>query len=252
MVKVSTELKSKYIDGTRWKALSDLLVAAKQSGETVDISNTKFVPKCASLLTAAYCDGVDIIGGPKLMMEILEENRRRSKISIDDYPNLITLPDTSFDDAVDYIMNMSSEEKWRVDNSKRGDMYYITFIAITLLIRDDLQIYIDPFAYAVIDLIHTYFATIDGNGKYYCICNGDVRVVERDALTGKYDMGEYGMVSEEQFRIRFKAVPYAFGTEPYPDEWEKPVLKPLLNRLHRKYTSNKGRSLYAFIGGKEE
>lgn len=251
MVKVTSELKSKYIDSSRWKALSDLLERAKQENETLDISDAHFVPKCANLLTAAYCSGLKIVGGPKLMMELLEENLRRSKVSVNDYPNVIKLPDESFKDAVDYINNMSADLKWRVDPDKRGDIYYITFVALIVLIRNDLEIYIDPLAYAVIDLIHKLFINIDGKGKYYCISNGDVRVVTREADTGLYDVGEYGKITEEQFRIRFKAVPYAFGNEEYPSEWEKPVLKPLLNRLHNKYSSNKGKSLYAFIGGKE-
>lgn len=252
MVKVTTELNSKYIDNTRFAALSRLLDKALETGDTVDISGAKFAPICANLLSPAYNSGVKIVGGPKLMMEILEENKRRSLISEQDYPNVITLPNSSFDDAINYINDMDASKKWRIDDSSVSDQYYCLFVALILLMRDDVEVYLDKMAYYIINMIHNYFATIDGNGKYYCICNGDVRVVEKNSSNGKYDMGEYGFVDEEQFRIRFKAVPYAYGTEPFPEEWEKPVLRPLLNRLHGKYASNKGKSLYAFIGGKED
>lgn len=252
MVKVTKELNSKYIDSTRFTALSRLLDRALETRETVDISDAKFVPKCANLLSPAYNSGVKIVGGAKLMMEILEENKRRYAVTEADYPNLIVLPTTSFDDATDFINDMDATKKWRVDCSKNGDPYYCAFIALILLIRNDVEVYLGTMAYYVMDMIHSYFANIDGYGKYYCICNGDVRVVERDTDTGKYDMGEYGLVDETQFRIRFKAVPYAYSNCEYPEEWEGPVLRPLLKRLHGKYTSNKGKSLYAFIGGKED
>lgn len=250
MVTVVKELHSNYIDSSRYDALNLLLTEAKASGDTVDITGAKFVPKTVALLSPAYNSGVKIVGGPKLLMELLEENKRRSLINIEDFPNVLTLPSTSVNDAIHQLENIERGTKWRTDESQLGDKVYMMYVALAFMYRYDIELCLGTQAYHIIELLSSMCGDLDGHGKYYCICNGDVRVVEREA-DGTYDMGQYGYISEDNFRIRFKAVPYYIGTERMTEEVKKKIFKPLLTKIAYSYKTNKAKSLYAFIGGKE-
>lgn len=249
VMKLTDKVGTKYIDKTCISRLERALAECKEKGITLDISGAKFVPVCAGLLSPAYNDGVDIIGGTELQHKLLEENKRRSLLSAEAYPNVIQMP-SDYDSLLPSIKAIDESLKWRLDDSKIADPYYIMYAALVVMLRPEMEIFTSMCLETIITLMSSYCQTMTGYSKYHCIINGYCYTVEKNA-DGLFDTGVYGLVDDETLHLRFKAVPYEFGTANVYKEWRDIVVKPLVDRIYAKYKGNKGKSLYAFIGGKE-
>ena len=248
-MKLTAKVGTRYIDKTCYSRLERAIAECFEKDMILDISDAKFVPLCAMLLSPAYNDGLQIIGANEMQQKILDENKARSMLNESQFPNVIKMP-ADYDSLFSSIKEIDASLKWRLDDSKIADTYYLLYAALVVMLRPDLDIFTSLCLEAIIELMSTYCQTMTGYDKYHCIIRGNCYVVERGA-DGLFDTGIYGRVDDETLHLRFKAVPYKFGTEKVYNEWRDSVIKPMVDRIYTKYKGNKGKSLYAFIGGKE-